>query len=339
MMEAKRDRIPRARRLRAFTLIELLVVIAIIAILISLLLPAVQQAREAARRTQCRNNMKQFGLALHNYHDAFNRFPAQGYYAYWAGSQFVPRNYTWITMLLPYLDQAPMYNQINFNLPAYGQVPSHTDKQLPVFTCPSDTGMGTLPGNNRNIAVTSYSASEGYDWWSRPDVNGGVFTAYEHSNVKDITDGTSNTIALAETNQTGYKNGPWGTCGTGTPRVGSGEAVSRCAFIASTFTADVAAGRGDNMGHPGVGYPFPDGTGPMTSSSGWWQGGAPYHYGPWFMYLGGWNTDWPGAGSLHVGGGQVLLADGSVRWINENLSYNIWAALNTRQTGEVLGEF
>jgi prepilin-type N-terminal cleavage/methylation domain-containing protein len=336
MRELKRN-VPQARRPRAFTLIELLVVIAIIAILIALLLPAVQQAREAARRTQCKNNMKQIGLALHNYHDVFNCFPAQGYYAYMlAPGSFEARSFTWITMLLPYVDQAPMYNQINFLRPAYNQVPPHHNRQLPFFTCPTDTGMGNVPGTNRNIAVTSYSASEGYHWWSETSgALGGVFTAHAHSNVRDITDGTSSTIAIAETNQTGYKNGPWGTCGTGTPRVGPGEAVSRNAFLTSTFTTEVVQGRAWQFNGDSGTYPHPDGS-PIT---GWWFGGGPHHYGPWYMYLGGWNTDWPGAGSLHVGGGHILLSDGSVRFLNENLSYNIWVALNTRQGSEVIPEF
>ncbi|MDB5338411.1 MAG: hypothetical protein JWN70_4030, partial [Planctomycetaceae bacterium] len=92
-----------------FTLIELLVVIAIIAVLIALLLPAVQQAREAARRSQCKNNLKQLGLALHNYHDTYGVFP-------YAQTPCCSGGHTWVEMLLPFMDQAPMYNQINFNL-------------------------------------------------------------------------------------------------------------------------------------------------------------------------------------------------------------------------------
>src|SRR5688572_17707501 len=101
-------------RRRGFTLIELLVVIAIIAILIALLLPAVQQAREAARRTQCKNNMKQLGLAFHNYHDSHKRFP-MSYVAFVTpanGSQDVDFNWGYMTMLLPFIDQAPLFNQL-----------------------------------------------------------------------------------------------------------------------------------------------------------------------------------------------------------------------------------
>ena len=138
---------------RGFTLIELLVVIAIIAILVALLLPAVQQAREAARRTSCRNNLKQLGLALHNYHDVHRTFPA-GYYSYptrdgsgpaWA--RIDPQTWDagpgwgWGTMLLPYVDQANVANQID----PEGQIwdPAYTDQiatNLSVFRCPSSTG-------------------------------------------------------------------------------------------------------------------------------------------------------------------------------------------------------
>src|SRR5437879_1131540 len=105
------------RRRGGFTLIELLVVIAIIAVLIALLLPAVQQARESARRTQCKNNLKQIGLAMHNYHDANLTFP-------YASTYFAPGNkHTWVEFILPHIDQAPLYNSINFNIPNESSTP------------------------------------------------------------------------------------------------------------------------------------------------------------------------------------------------------------------------
>src|ERR1700712_1947627 len=109
------------RRPRVFPLIELLVVIAIIAVLIALFLPAVQQAREAARRTQCKNNLKQFGLAIHNYHDSMKLFPLAGYFSQTANHA---GQWDWAListhlMILPYIDQAPLYNQFNFNLAAH----------------------------------------------------------------------------------------------------------------------------------------------------------------------------------------------------------------------------
>ncbi len=125
---------------RGFTLIELLVVIAIIAILIALLLPAVQQAREAARRTQCRNNMKQMGLALHNYESTFSKFPSAGEFTirqgnYWRS--FTPTST--FTQMLPYIDQAPLYNQFNMSL-HYTNVANQVAAKtaIPAFLCPSN---------------------------------------------------------------------------------------------------------------------------------------------------------------------------------------------------------
>src|SRR6201994_3071847 len=108
-------------RSRGFTLIELLVVIAIIAVLIALLLPAVQQAREAARRTQCKSNLKQIGLALHNYLDQARMFPPESIWAYGNVGSWQPRNFTWLALILPMIDQAPLYNQTNFSAPVWNQ--------------------------------------------------------------------------------------------------------------------------------------------------------------------------------------------------------------------------
>jgi len=160
-----------AKRHRGFTLIELLVVIAIIAVLIALLLPAVQQAREAARRTQCKNNLKQMGLALHNYHDVANTFPP-GWISTWAQSP-TPASYPgdswgWPVFLLPYMDQGNIYNQINFNVgfpagfnaagttpvPATGSgVIGVEATPLSVFQCPSSDSLNALiqrAGGNTN---------------------------------------------------------------------------------------------------------------------------------------------------------------------------------------------
>jgi len=157
----------RSRRVRwGFTLIELLVVIAIIAILIALLLPAVQQAREAARRTTCRNNLKQIGLALHNYENSNKVFPPESIWAFRnpGTGAWEPRNFTWIVMLLPYLDNAPLYNRINFSAPIWNQsdgIEPIVRKQLPVLTCPTDIGLRSPHG----MGYTNYAGAEGYDWW------------------------------------------------------------------------------------------------------------------------------------------------------------------------------
>ncbi len=203
------------KRGRGFTLIELLVVIAIIAVLIALLLPAVQAAREAARRTQCVNNLKQMGLALHNYHDALSVFPP----GYIAASKFIDGEtdtspgWSWATMMLPQLDQAPLYSSINVWLPI--QAPANTTGTqtiLSAFLCPSDQlpPAGTFPvtdglGNTvATVAPSSYAASTGSDaadvalGLNNDGSGNGPF--YRDSNVRvaAIVDGTSQTVLLLE---------------------------------------------------------------------------------------------------------------------------------------------
>jgi prepilin-type N-terminal cleavage/methylation domain-containing protein len=201
-----------SRRRFGFTLIELLVVIAIIAILIALLLPAVQQAREAARRTQCRNNMKQLGLAIHNYHDTFKTFPfRQGGSN---GAAPTPWDYSYYhvasahVMILPYVDQSPLYNQImsqaqtNAGLRPWDNNPIfRTD--IPAFICPSDVLSTNNPGRN------SYRYSAG-PWgkrhrfavdataWGGENPIRGMFGASSSVKISDVLDGTSNTIAMSE---------------------------------------------------------------------------------------------------------------------------------------------
>jgi prepilin-type N-terminal cleavage/methylation domain-containing protein/prepilin-type processing-associated H-X9-DG protein len=203
------------KRHRAFTLIELLVVIAIIAVLIALLLPAVQSAREAARRTQCVNNLKQMGLALHNYHDAMSIFPP----GYIAASQFIDGEtdtapgWSWASMILPQLDQAPLYSSINVWLPI--QAPANTtgtQTLLSAFLCPSDQlpSTRTFPvtdglGNTvATVAPSSYAASTGSDaadvalGLNNDGSGNGPF--YRNSGVRmaAIIDGTSQTVLLLE---------------------------------------------------------------------------------------------------------------------------------------------
>jgi prepilin-type N-terminal cleavage/methylation domain-containing protein len=185
-----------SRRRLAFTLIELLVVIAIIAILIALLLPAVQQAREAARRTQCKNNLKQIGLALHNYADTFRTFPCGWVYAGIANREC----WAWGSLILPYLDQAPLHNQLgvtrgspadNLTLPSPNWEPVVTalESSLPAFQCPSDSmSTGGKIHPNRHMGGGQGFVLHNYV----PSLSNYV------GNNRDVTDGTSNTIAVGE---------------------------------------------------------------------------------------------------------------------------------------------
>lgn len=181
---------------RGFTLIELLVVIAIIAILIALLLPAVQMAREAARRTQCRNNLKQLGLALHNYHDTHTTFPP-GLIA--ANDNFRDGMHSGLAMLLPQLEQSAVYNQLDFNVSWRDPVnAAATSAHISAFRCPSS--IGGLPQNGGfDLPVTDYVFSKGTRAWLC--LNGetsGMFDINSRVRARDVTDGLSNTFAMGE---------------------------------------------------------------------------------------------------------------------------------------------
>ncbi len=212
-------------RRRGFTLIELLVVIAIIAVLIALLLPAVQAAREAARRIQCTNNMKQIGLALHNYHEVHNVFAmgcSSGAYnppgTWWS----VKQNLGPLALMLPFLEQTPVYNSINFNFGADEFEPiasrsltasiqaTATNTSMKAFQCPSDPLAGA-PDYQGTTNTTNYYASVGTTmYWSQlgttfsnsvPSVNmpsTGLFTLQASYGMQNCTDGSSNTIAFGE---------------------------------------------------------------------------------------------------------------------------------------------
>jgi prepilin-type N-terminal cleavage/methylation domain-containing protein len=199
---------------RAFTLIELLVVIAIIAILIALLLPAVQQAREAARRTQCRNNLHQLGLALHNYHDTHSCFPPGEMCVATGGSEsgcgdMLP---AYGLHLLPFEDESSLYNAYNFSVNSHGtQGAANTTvvtQTLKQYLCPSDRSSGTTNG----YADTSYNPNGGNNMthiWAGVSASGkaslGVMYRYSRVRIRDIRDGTSQTLAFGE-----VRSGPSG---------------------------------------------------------------------------------------------------------------------------------
>lgn len=357
-----------------FTLIELLVVIAIIAILIALLLPAVQQAREAARRTQCKNNLKQLGLACHNYHDTFNQFPMNWFNGN-NNTQGDPNNpsypngsWPWTVMALPYIEESNLYNQIsqyftvaNGTLPNIGMGYSGTlgstpsprtlaQKVIPGFICPSNDqervrrdqvieidngGWGTAPhqgpaggldyiGNMGHIwagwkdcgDVPDFPSADnrfvrggsatGTPWiserWNNdnPNING-VFMFRGSRGIHEIVDGTTNTVLLFESMHWQFS------------RNGAQLVVNRNPRIDSNWASPLAAV--NSMRNP------------INNRNPAWQPTDPN------------DPRCSGPSSNHVGGCQVVLCDGSVRFISENMDNLVRYNISNRRDGNVIGEF
>jgi prepilin-type N-terminal cleavage/methylation domain-containing protein/prepilin-type processing-associated H-X9-DG protein len=330
------------RKSRGFTLIELLVVIAIIAILVALLLPAVQQAREAARRTQCKNNLKQLGIALHNYHDIHSSFP----FAWMLGNNLNVSS--WSIQILPQLEQGNLYNEWDPRVPAFNEAvafypPAAVQKNLrvirtiiPAFVCPStavarprdDYGLPANAGGpgippfalNWTAARSDYCPATGVlgvysriAYGNNPGgQRGGALAAVgpgadDITRMRDITDGTSNTILIGE-------------------RVGGSRIFRRGkvdSVLSSLFGMQNGGAWGDFLnGEHWVGGSLYDGT----------PGGGP-------CAINCTNLRGQGFYSFHTGGAQFLLVDGSVRFLSENIAASNFAGLITRGKGEVLGEF
>jgi len=320
----------------AFTLIELLVVIAIIAILIALLLPAVQQAREAARRTQCRNHLKQFGLAMHNYHDTHGILPFGSRLKGDPGSPGTnPRpaacgdtsswvdNFSWYQMILPYIDQAPLYNNLQMDCPWFTPGGSASTNlgprrtKIPPMECPTD-GMkpadfdtdqfATWRGNYVvNFGNTDYRQATK----SGVTFRGAPFRQAGSARFRDITDGTSNTLMMAEV----IAPGEGGIIGN--------FAQSKGGQAFMTFLSPNSASPDES-------------TRSCPADAKWLSFASCSLIDP------GWNKVQEqtfAARSLHEGGVHTLLCDGSVRFVSENIDNGTWRSLGTTQGGEVVGEF
>lgn len=324
----------RANRRRAFTLIELLVVIAIIAILVALLLPAVQQAREAARRSSCKNNLKQLGLALHNYHDAHGIFPSGAYCRF----NQIQRCHSWLEVLLPYMDQGPLYNQINFDVDTHvAPNPSVLNEVvISSLMCPSDpdsgllsnarepgylpAGAGTrslgmnytpsggplrsnmcvIPDNGRGNKGGNCLGENGGSHRSIGRPGPGLFNAGVAAHrIRDCLDGTSNTFLMGEMlpiyNSFGHYFISHINVGTTNPPPN---------YLIQTLS-DTCPKAVSGRSSPEV---------PCLYAALGFQ-------------------------SRHEGGVQMLMADGSVHFVSENINYDTWTALGGREDGVVVGEF
>ncbi len=290
---------------KGFTLIELLVVIAIIAILIALLLPAVQQAREAARRTQCRNNLKQIGLAAHNYHDTYGMLPAG-----WIGVELTTgldftegsNGWGWASKLLPQLDQNNVYNQINFLQPVEDPVNMAPRTQvLSVFRCPSNAfhelTWTITDGTNplAELALSNYPACFGTGEIHACEGNPAPFKCsgdgmfYHNSSLRfsNVTDGLSNTLMMGERKI--RHNPDWHTTWTGV--VPMGEETFESILGTTDHTPNNPANHLDDFS------------------------------------------------SFHASGAIFALGDGSARFIGQNIDLTVYQSLATRAKGEIVGEF
>lgn len=326
---------------RAFTLVELLVVIAIIGVLVALLLPAVQAAREASRRSSCGNNIKQIGLALHNYHDTHRKFPMAGFLTAppVTTSSSLPYHHTWLTALLPFVEQGPLYDNTNMLLPAWTNPTPQVivTREIPTIRCPSDGGYTGPTDEHHGIGLTNYAGSEGYHWWETAYLDpawggnwtqlrkagdySGLFTVNRLFDMANIMDGTSNTVIVAETDSYGFKWGGFQTSGSGVRRLRGGEAVFRSAFV---YTAV----NGRAMFAPFV---RPDGG---SISEGQWFRAGPHSYCPSYLTAWGLNVEWPGASAMHSGGiVQGLRGDASVGQYMKNINWGVWVALNGLEDG------
>lgn len=311
--------ITRIDRRMAFTLVELLVVIAIIGILVGLLLPAVQAAREAARRMQCTNNLKQLGLALHNYHDAHKRFP------FGSGGTTPPSGspgYSAVSLMLPYMEQDSLHSTIDFRLPLTASVNSPARLQVvSAFLCPSDK---ENPQPQAGGAINYMGNKGSLHWWSDPSQTG-IFLHSKSLKFSDIIDGTSNTAAFAERLLTDGNNGIVDLkadvfLGIGDPN-SPDEAIQMCY---ATDTTNLANQFPLFMGAPWMNgqHTYMHVDVPNRKSCGFYP----------------FKATMP-ASSRHSGGVNMALCDGSVQFVAQTVDLPTWRAVGTRNGGEVPGDF
>lgn len=334
-MDASFDKSGRSRP-PGFTLIELMVVIAIIAILIALLLPAVQQAREAARRTQCKNNLKQFGLAIHNYAESFATFPP----ACVLPLSAVSDSFSVHARILPYVDEASLHSLINFSL-SYKVQPLVTQTRVEMFLCPSDVNDQAATTGGLTYYPSSYAVSFGtwFAWNPTTGATGdGAFGVNSRFRTADFIDGLSNTIGVAEVKTYHALLHDGGS--PNAPNVPPPPTPAAAIAYGGTFDPGLAHTQWVNgmMVQTGMTTTFPPNTAAIFTN-----GSTRVDVDFMSTRLGTSATNLSygtmTARSYHSGTAEILLMDGSVRTASNNIDQGIWRALGTRANGEVITEF
>jgi prepilin-type N-terminal cleavage/methylation domain-containing protein/prepilin-type processing-associated H-X9-DG protein len=335
-------------RRRGFTLIELLVVIAIIAVLIALLLPAVQAAREAARRSSCVNNLKQIGIALHNYHTALDAFPMGGSKNLQQVGKYAPdHGLSAHSQLLGYLGETALYNATNFCWgQATGQIAGPIQSTVynsvvKYFLCPSDAYAGVT---NLNSYYDSCGTSTLQSSDQTTPGSSGLFTIWRSYSVKDCSDGTSNTVAFSEgvvgdgSNPVVYNRTATITqlnsipaqseildASSNWPVVQGGPAACNTAW--NNRSAQLASGRGNFWVHGTMNQTIFNTVITPNSQQYPWAACSDGAIG---------SAEFVKASSYHSGGVNTLMADGSVRFVKDSINQATWWALGTRSNGEVV---